>query len=256
MDENPRFCRPDGVDPRAKWFVTFAFLLVLTSFGRYEISRLTPLALYPICIAAVCCVPLGKLFRKIALALPFVLFVGLFNPLFDREIAYRTSLFAISGGWISFFSITLRALLAVSAAVLLAMTTPFERLCLGLEKMGFPRALVTQLQFLYRYLSLLQEEAVRMIRAHDLRSRGNRPKIRISSAASMIGFLLLRSLDRGTRIYRAMLVRGYDGEVRLMKPLDFAWKRDGMFALFWTMYFLTVRFINVPDRLFGWVFGR
>jgi len=256
LDENPGFFSRGGVDPRAKWLVTFAFLLVVTSFGKYEISRLTPLVLYPVSLTAVSCVPVTKLLRRVLVALPFVLFVGLFNPLFDREILFKVWGLSISGGWISFVSITFRSLLAVAAAVVLAMTTPFDRLCIGLEKMGVPRVLVTQLQFLYRYLSLLQEEAVRMVRAHALRARGNRPKIRVSSAASMIGFLLLRSLDRATRIYRSMLVRGFDGEVRLMKPLRFAWSRDGIFVGFWALYFLTVRFVDVPGRLFGWVLGR
>ena len=246
----------DSLDPRTKWFVTFAFVLSVTSFGRYEISRLMPFFLYPVALTAACRVPVRALLRKVLVAFPFVLLVGLFNPLFDRQVLIRTEWFSLSGGWVSFFSITLRSFLAVTAAILLAMTTSFEKLCLGLEKMGVPKVLVTQLQFLFRYLNLLREEALRMVRAHDLRSRGNRPKIRISSAASMIGFLLLRSLDRATRIYRAMLLRGFDGEVRLLQPLHFNWSRDGLYASFWTLYFLAARFVDVPDRLFGWVTGR
>ena len=144
----------------------------------------------------------------------------------------------------------------MTSAVLLVMTTPFERLCHGLEKMWVPRVLVTQLQFLYRYMFLLRGEAGRMVRAHDLRSRGNRPKIALSSASSMIGLLLLRTMDRATRIHRAMLVRGFDGEVRLLSPLRFSWSRDGIFTLSWTLFFLLVRFVNVPEWLFGWVVGQ
>ncbi len=248
--------RLDRLDPRAKWVVTFAFVLTVTSFGKYEISRLTPLVLYPVVIGAVYGVSLKALFRKTLFALPFVLLVGLFNPLFDRQILVQTEWFSLSGGWISFFSITLRSLLAVTSAVLLVMTSPFEKLCLGLEKMKVPRVLVTQLLFLHRYLFLLKSEAGRMVRAHQLRSRGNRPKIALSSAVSMIGLLLLRTLDRATRIHRAMLVRGFDGEVRLLSSLRFSWLKDGLFTLSWISYFLLVRFQNLPDRLFGWMVGQ
>jgi cobalt/nickel transport system permease protein len=244
--------RPDRLDPRAKWLVTFAFVLSVTSFGRYEISRLMPFFLYPIAIAAFYFVPLRSLLGKTLLALPFVLLVGLFNPLFDREVLIRTEWFSLSGGWLSFLSIILRSLLAVTAAILLVMTTPFDRLCLGLERLCVPKVLVTQLQFLHRYMFLLRGEAARMVRAHDLRSRGNRPRIALSSAASMLGLLLLRTLDRATRIHRAMLVRGFDGEVRLLRPLGFSWSRDGVYMLSWFFYFLMARFVNVP----GWLFGR
>lgn len=248
--------RVDRLDPRAKWFVTFAFVLSVTSFGRYEISRLMPLVLYPVAIGAFYCVPLKSLLRKMLLALPFVLLVGLFNPLFDRQVMIRTEWYSLSGGWVSFLSIAIRSLLAVAAAVLLVMTTPFDRLCLGLEKLRVPRVMVTQLQFLHRYMFLLREEAARMVRAHDLRSRGNRPRIALSSASSMIGLLLLRTLDRAVRIHRAMLVRGFDGEVRLLKPLRFSWSRDGLYTLAWILYFSFARFVNVPERLFRWVVGQ
>jgi len=34
----------------------------------------------------------------------------------------------------------------------------------------------------------------------------------------MVGSLFLRSLERSERIYDAMLARGYDGEVRSLRP--------------------------------------
>jgi cobalt/nickel transport system permease protein len=252
----PGSSRADRLDPRAKWIVTFAFVLTVASFGKYEVSRITPLFLYPVAIMAVSGVSVRSLLEKTLLALPFILFVGLFNPFFDREVLLNLGGYSITGGWVSFLSITLRSLLAVSSAILLVMTTPFDRLCLGLEKLRVPRILVTQLNFLHRYMFLMRNEAQRMLRAHHLRSRGNKPKIALSTAGSMIGLLLLRALDRATRIHRAMLVRGFDGEVRLFRPLCFSWFRDGAFTLCWMSFFLLVRFVNLPIWLYGWVVGK
>lgn len=252
----PGSSRVDRLDPRAKWVVTFAFVLTVASFGKYEVSRITPLFLFPVAIMAVSNVPVRSLLGKTLLALPFVLFVGLFNPFFDREVLLNLWGVPITGGWVSFLSITLRSLLAVSSAILLVMTTPFDHLCLGLEKLRVPRILVTQLNFLHRYMFLLRDEAQRMVRAHHLRSVGNKPKIALSTAGSMIGLLLLRALDRATRIHRAMLVRGFDGEVRLIRPLCFSWSRDGAFALCWMSFFLLARFVNLPVGLYGWVVGK
>jgi cobalt/nickel transport system permease protein len=248
--------RSNRPDPRAFWIVTFAFVLTVTSFGKYEISRLTPLFFYPVAITTLYGVSARSLFRKALFVLPFALLVGLFNPLFDRQALLVVGGYALSGGWVSFFSITMRSLLAVTSAILLVMTTPFDRLCLGLEKMRVPRVLVTQLQFLHRYMFLLRGEALRMVRAHDLRAQGNKPKIALSTAGSMIGLLLLRALDRATRVHRAMLVRGFDGEVRVLQPLRFSWPRDGGFTLAWILFFALVRFVNLPEWLFGWVVGK
>lgn len=152
----PSTGRQSGIDPRALWIVTFAFILTVTSFGKYEISRLTPLFLYPVAMTAFYGLPLRQLGKRTLLVLPFILLVGLFNPVFDRRAVLEAGGFSLSGGWVSFISIVLRSLLAVSSAILLVLVSPFDRLCLGLEKMGVPRVLVIQLQFLHRYLFLLK----------------------------------------------------------------------------------------------------
>lgn len=238
------------LDPRAKWVVTFLFVLTVTSFGKYDISRLMPLFFYPIAITALSGVPARSVLKRTLLAAPFILMVALFNPLFDRRVLLRLGNLEFSGGWVSFISIVLRSSLAVSSAVLLILTSRFDRLCLGLERMGVPGALVTQLQFLHRYIYLLAGEAQRSVRAHALRCGGNKPKISFLTYGSMTGLLLLKTLDRATRIHQAMQARGFDGEVRVLRPLCFSWRKDGIFVLSWSVFFFIARFFDVP----GWIF--
>ena len=245
-----------GLDPRAKCLVVVFFIAAVTSFGRYELSRLMPFTVYPVAITALSGVRVGAVLKRTLLAAPFIVLVGLFNPFFDREPLLRIGSFVVTGGWLSFLSIMFRAFLAVSAAVLLVLTTRFDRLCLGLEKMGVPRIFVVQLQFLYRYIGLLAGEAQRMLRAHDLRSGKYGRKLSLSTYAPMLGTLLLRALDRATRIHRAMLTRGFDGEVRLLRPLSFKGATDGLFILVWGGFFLMCRFVNLPELLFFAAMGR
>lgn len=244
------------LDPRAKSLVVFLFVAAVTSFGKYEVSRLMPFVFYPVAVTALSGVRAGTVVRRTLLAAPFILMVGLFNPLFDREPLLRIGAFVVTGGWLSFLSIMLRAFLAVSAAVLLALTTRFDHLCLGLGKMGVPRVFVTQLQFLYRYIGLLAGEAQRMLRAYDLRSGRRGRKLSLPTYAPMLGTLLLRALDRATRIHRAMRSRGFDGEVRLLRPLSFKIATDGLFILVWGGFFLMCRFVNLPELLFFAATGR
>jgi cobalt/nickel transport system permease protein len=64
--------------------------------------------------------------------------------------------------------------------------------------------------FLYRYLTVLGEEASRMAAAREQRGCGQPLSVRIFG--SLAGHLLLRSFDRAERIYRAMRARGFAGE--------------------------------------------
>jgi cobalt/nickel transport system permease protein len=141
----------------------------------------------------------------------------------------------------------LRFVLTVSAALILIATTGFNAVCLALEKMGTPRSFVVQLLFLYRYIFVLTDEASRMVRARSLRAfGGNGMGIRVFS--SMIGHLLLRTMDRAQRIHLAMLCRGFDGEIRIARPLEFT-GRDALFCLGWCGLFVLMRLYNLPELI-------
>jgi len=116
----------------------------------------------------------------------------------------------LSAGWLSLASIVLRSLLAGAAAVVLVAVTGFPALCDALARIGVPRPFVVQLMFLYRYLTVLGEEAARMTAAREQRACG-RP-LALAGFGVLAGQLLLRSFDRAERIYRAMRARGFDGE--------------------------------------------
>jgi cobalt/nickel transport system permease protein len=65
----------------------------------------------------------------------------------------------------------------------------------------------------------------------------------------LLGQLLLRTLDRAQRIHRAMLCRGFDGEIRLLRPLRIG-RAEVAFTLGWAAFFIALRLYNFP-RLLG-----
>jgi cobalt/nickel transport system permease protein len=235
------------LDPRAKVLATAAFLLAVVSFPKYEIAALLPFFLYPIVLVTVGQLPMGFFVRKVILVAPFAVMVGIFNPFFDRDILVRIGPFAISGGWISFASIMLRFFLTIGTAFLLIATTSFQGLCLALLRLGVPRVLTVQLLFLYRYIFVLGGEAMRLVRARSLRSFGKRG-LGMKVFASVVGHLLLRTLDRAQRVHRAMLSRGFDGEVRVLRPVQ-PGVRDVVFTLASWLIFAAMRFYNLPQML-------
>lgn len=232
------------LDPRAKLATTLVFVCTVVSFGKYEISALLPYLIFPLALVLRADLPAGLLLKKLLLAAPFAFFIGVFNPLFDRQILMQLGPLAISGGWISFASILLRFALTVFAALVLIATTSFTGVCLAMERLGAPRVFVLQLLFLHRYLFVLVDEALRMVRAQALRSfRGRGMGLKV--AGLMAGQLLLRTLDRAQRIHQAMLCRGFAGDIRMLRPLRIG-RREIFFTLGWTAFFLVLRFINLP----------
>lgn len=236
------------LDPRAKVLVTLLFIVTVISFGKYELSGMAPFFIFPVAIIALADLPSGYIIRKIALLCPFAIIVGIFNPLFDRNILLQLGPLHISGGWISFASILMRSLLTVGAAITLLSVTGFPAICRALERLGMPPAFAVQLLFLYRYIFVLTEEGGRVSRARELRSNGKRGK-GMKTYGSLLGNLLLRTWLRAERIHMAMLARGFNGEFRTRHEFGFG-RTELLFVLGWSLLFIFLRFQNVP-RLLG-----
>lgn len=116
-----------------------------------------------------------------------------------------------AGAWWSGDGLIAATLLAksyVSALAVLAFNamTPAPAWIATLRFWGVPVALVEVLQFVHRYLSVVSDEARRMRVA--AKARGG---FRFDAASGALGVLFARSWDRGERIHRAMLARGYNG---------------------------------------------
>ncbi len=168
--------------------------------------------------------------RRSFLALPFALAAvsALFLPA-GRPLTEWTlgpwRLTPTDLGLVRFLSILLRSWLSVQAAILLTATTPFPDLIHALEHLRLPRVLTAVIAFLYRYLFVLTDEALRLLRARQARSAslpgrrsGGTLPWRVRTTGHLAGQLFLRSYERADRVYQAMLARGYRGYLRTLRP--------------------------------------
>lgn len=219
-----------ALDPRARILMTLAFIVTVVSFDRYTVLALLPLALFPVLMAALGDVPLRLLARRIVLAAPFALTVGLFNPLLDRAPMADLFGLAVSGGWVSLASLLLRLALTVAAAVVLLASTGMVAVCHGLAQLGVPRVLTHQLLLMQRYVNVLAEEAAHMRLARALRAGEGRP-LGLAVWGTLLGQLLVRSIDRAQRIHQAMLARGFDGRLPHIPPAHWRWPDSAWLAL-------------------------
>lgn len=242
------------LDPRAKLIVTIAFIIAVVSFDRYTISALMPFGLYPVVLTSAGRIPAMYLLKKIFLVAPFAVMVGIFNPLIDTTVLYHIGPWGFSGGWVSLVSILLRFCLTVAAALALLALTGFNAVCESLLTLGMPRPFVVQLSFFYRYMFVLGEEAGRVARARSLRSFDGRA-MGLTEFGSFSGHLLLRTLDRAERIYRAMCCRGFDGHVPALRRMRKGVYTDVFFVLGWLVLFFIFRYYDPAGKLGAFMTG-
>jgi energy-coupling factor transporter ATP-binding protein EcfA2/energy-coupling factor transporter transmembrane protein EcfT len=185
-----------SLDARAKLGVLVAFLIAVSiTPSRAQLAFAAYAALLLAGMAA-SRLPLGGLSRRAALVLPF------------------SATFAVVTWWsgepLRAAALAEKSFLSGLAALLLIATTPIAQLLAAIETLRAPRALILAIQFLYRYLFVISEQAQHMGLAARSRSGGNgRRGLHFNAAAGAVGVLFARSSERADGVYNAMLARGY-----------------------------------------------
>ncbi len=235
------------LDSRCLTLVTVVYLVCMLSVPLTALGMLIWFAIYPLVGSAVCRIDFGGVFRKSLYVLPFVVLVGVFNPIFDHAEAFSAWGVAVSRGWVTFASIILRGLLSVQALLVLIEAVGFTGLCRGLARLGMPSYLTTQLMMVYRYMSVLLREALSMRRAREARGFGQK-SFKIRDWGPFIGQLFLRTVDRSDRIHRAMLARGFNGTLRFFNTAESRWTAsDTAYLAAWTAILVAMRIFDVSS---------
>jgi cobalt/nickel transport system permease protein len=125
--------------------------------------------------------------------------------------------------------LAIRAFLSSFAALLLVATTPMPDLIAGLQWLHAPRFLLEVMQFLYRYLIVLMEEANAMRLAGSSRA-GSLGTLRFRQAAAAAGVLFARAYARAEAVHRAMLSRGFEGTLPVFARTPFRLRDAGLLA--------------------------
>jgi cobalt/nickel transport system permease protein len=217
------------LDPRVKLSITLLFILsnVLLPDGDWRVFGLS--WIFILAINLLSKISFGFILKRSLIAIPFALAaVTIIFTLPGTPLASFTigswDLSISDAGLIRFISILLRSWLSVQAAILLTATTKFPDMAHSLRHLGAPLILITIISFMYRYIFVLSDEAVRLIRARTARSAkksGHKsPPItwHAKIAGNMIGQLFLRSYEHSDQVYNAMLARGFQGKFLTLTP--------------------------------------
>jgi cobalt/nickel transport system permease protein len=213
------------LDARAKLVAVLGYTVVLISFDRYAVAALTPMAVLPLALLWFARVPVWFALRRVAILCPFILMLVLMSPIYDRvphAVTFGPWRYQVSGGWLTAADIAIKFCFGVLALTAMMCTTRFALLLEAMQRLGMPQVIVMQLGFLYRYLFVLIDEAMRVRRARDFRGAALAPAgRRLAAVGSVIGTLFVRTLDRSQRVHLAMAARGYRGEPHSLCQLRF-----------------------------------
>jgi cobalt/nickel transport system permease protein len=232
------------LDARAKLLAVLGYTVVLISYDRYAVTDLAPLAVLPLALLWFARVPVWFAVRRVLILSPFILMLVLMSPFYDRAlqtVAFGPWHFTISGGWLTAADISIKFALGVMALTALMCSTRFALLLEAMQRLGLPQVVVMQLGFLYRYVFVLIDEAMRVRRARDFRGAALAPVgRRLAAAGGVIGMLFLRTLDRSQRVHLAMAARGYCGPSHSLRQLRFT-RADAVFLLVVVLYLAACR---------------
>ena len=186
------------IDPRIKIVSIFSliFSIILTRPGASS-----SFVLYAILIAVLILlskIPLGFIFKRSLVVIPFVLMVAIFN------------------GLMFFWNVLIKSYLSVLSMILLTASTGFPDFLKALQNLKFPRIMTMILSFMYRYIFVIEDELMKMRQAKEARSVGRPKWFHTKTMANMLGVLFIRAYERGEQVYLAMCSRGFDGNIRTM----------------------------------------
>ena len=211
------------LDPRVKVVITVFFIISNVIFPDGAWLAFLLAWGFILLINGLAKLPLGYAFKRSFIALPFALaaITVIFTIPGQQLIAFSLGSWQLNitdAGLIRFFSIVIRSWLSIQMAILLTATTQFPDLMHALRHLHLPQLLVAIISFMYRYLFVLADEAMRLLRAREARSAsrlgyksGGTILWRARVAGNMVGQLFLRSYERSDRVYNAMVARGYTG---------------------------------------------
>jgi cobalt/nickel transport system permease protein len=230
-----------GLDPRAKLISILAVIFATSVIGKLYL--LIFVYLLTLLFAHLSKVDVGFFIKRVWLFIP--IFAGIialpmiFNIFFPGDplimLAYLgpgvhigpfslpESIFITKQGVNMAVIFTMRVATCVSVVVLLFITTPQQVLFKSLRSVGVPKIYVLTLEMAYRYIFLLMDMVREMYTAKKARTIKSRSMFEEQKwVGGRMGYTLIRSIDMSEKVHKAMMSRGFNGDVKVMQQFKMA----------------------------------
>lgn len=190
------------IDSSIKIIVTIIYVIKVLSIKQFIISDITSIVLYPLILFKFGKVPVKFILKKVLFILPIIFGISIINLIID--FSYSEIYFSVL--------LLFKCIFTLVGALLLIVTTGINNLAFGLKKLKIPNILIMQILMLHRYIILMMEECYRVKSAYELRTLGEK-SMTMKDYGRIIGQMLLKTIDRSEKVYEAMKLRGFDGDL-------------------------------------------
>ncbi len=212
-------------DARVKILASLAVLVMVLSHR----GVIFPLFVAALCISA--CIRLRIPLRILLLRFSEPLFIVSVVILLKLFFGGKEALFSVSLPWLKIscyrdglmegLIIASRIAGAVSVVALLGFSTPFAEFMAGLSWLRIPKGLIEISLFAYRYIFVLLEDAMVIYNAQKNRLGYSGVRRGLSSFGVLSGSLILKAFEHSQNTTVAMVQRGYDGNMPMMRHRPF-----------------------------------
>ncbi|HUH67333.1 MAG TPA: cobalt ECF transporter T component CbiQ [Syntrophales bacterium] len=213
------------VDGRVKLLVTLIVLIMVLSYKGLTFQFLVTILCLFQCWRMK--IPLRVFLLRFSEPVFIVLVILLLKIFFSGgESFFSTEVMGIKiaaskEGLAEGLSIASRIIAAISIMSLMVFSTPYTELLGALSWLRVPRGFIEILMYAYRYIFVLIEDAGVIYDAQKNRLGYTTMNRRFSSLGILVGSLILKAFEQSQNISIAMVQRGYDGHMPLLrqKPL-------------------------------------
>ncbi len=204
-------------DPRVKILCAIFYSVVVACLSGMPLQYAA--FIFSAILLSTARIPFRMILRRLAVVNVFVLALWLVIPFSTpgHVLFHAGPLDVSSEGICAAFSITLKCNAIIMANLALLSTSSMFSLAHSLAHLKVHSKLVQLFFFTWRYLHVLEDEHRRMVQA--IRIRGFSPRtdmLTYRTYAYLVGLLFVRGYERGERVYKAMLCRGFDGTFWLL----------------------------------------
>jgi cobalt/nickel transport system permease protein len=213
------------VDARVKILSGLAALLMILSYNG---------SFFPVVVMSFCLllcltmkIPPRNFFLRFSEPLFIAIVLVFIKMLFSGEVRLWSFHFlgweitCSKDGLLDGLMISARIMGAVSVVSVIGFSTPFTDLVAGLAWFRVPQGFIEILVFAYRYIFLLFEDAMVIYNAQKNRLGYSSMRRGLSSFGVLAGSLIIKAFDSSQNTTSAMVRRGYDGSMPMLKQKPF-----------------------------------
>lgn len=214
------------LDPRPKIIVAMAFSVVMAAATHWRAMACG--AAFSVLVLSLARLPAVKVLRRLLVVNGLILVLWLLLPVsVEGTPIAKVGPFIVTREGVRYAALlTARCNIIVLALLSLVSTVPIFTLGRAMATLWIPDKVVQLFFFTYRYVHVIHEEYVRILRA--LKIRGFEPGTNLHTYrtyAYLMGMLFLKSYERSGRIRQAMVCRGFQGRFYnlndlTMRPFD------------------------------------